>query len=112
MKVPTSVVSAVGAVIDGSTAHSREGPTLDFKQADKDLRKLLADVADAAMCFANASGGHVVVGVANRPGGRAALRGSGRPGEDLRTTARQRCRLRTWAAVPGLVRRQRPEQGP
>ena len=75
MKVPASVASAVGAVIDGSTAHSLERPDLDFKQADRDLRKLLSDVTDAAMCFANGAGGYLVVGVANRPGGLAALKG-------------------------------------
>ena len=77
MKVPASVVSAVGAVISGSTAHTLEGPNLDFKQADRDLRKTLADLAEGAMCFANASGGHLVVGVANRPGGLSALKGCG-----------------------------------
>ncbi len=83
MKVPTSAVSAIGAVISGSTAHSLEGQNLDFKQADRDLRKTLADLAEAAMCFANASGGHLVVGIANRPGGPTALKGCDASVQDI-----------------------------
>lgn len=83
MKVPTSAVSAIGAVISGSTAHSLEGQNLDFKQADRNLRKTLADLAEAAMCFANASGGHLVVGIANRPGGPTALKGCDASVQDI-----------------------------
>lgn len=83
MKVPTSAVSAIGAVISGSTAHSLEGQNLDFKKADRDLRKTLADLAEAAMCFANASGGHLVVGIANRPGGPTALKGCDASVQDI-----------------------------
>jgi ATP-dependent DNA helicase RecG len=70
-------------VIGGATAHSLENSTLDFKQADRDVRKLLADLAEAAMCFANASGGHLVVGIADRPGGLTALKGCSASVEDI-----------------------------
>lgn len=75
MKVPETVRSAISAVIEGCSAHSLETDKLDFKQPDRDLRKLLDDLAAGAMCFANASGGFLVVGVANRPGGPGALKG-------------------------------------
>ncbi len=55
--------------VTGGDHLSLESSTLDFEQADRELRKLVADLAEAAMCFANKSSGHLVVGVANRPGG-------------------------------------------
>ncbi len=75
MKVPDWVQTAVAAVIGGSPAHSLESDRLDFKQLNRDQGKALTDLAEAAMCFANASGGHLVVGVADKPGGRIALKG-------------------------------------
>jgi ATP-dependent DNA helicase RecG len=84
MKVPAAVVSAIGAVISGSAAHDLESGHLDFKQADRHLGKALTDLAEGSMCFANAAGGHLVVGVANRPGGMAALKGCQATVEDIR----------------------------
>lgn len=75
MEVPEHIRVAVRDVIAGSSAHSIESAVLDFKQVDRDLGKALTDLAEAAMCFANADGGHLVVGVADRPGGVDALKG-------------------------------------
>ncbi len=75
MKVPEHIRAAVRDVISGSPAHSLESASLDFKQVDRDFGKALTDLAEAAMCFANADGGHLVVGVADRPGGAGALKG-------------------------------------
>lgn len=83
VKVPQAVVTAIEAVVAGASAHSLESAVLDFKQADRDFGKTLTDLAEAAMCFANADGGHLVVGVANKPGGRAALKGCSAKAADI-----------------------------
>jgi ATP-dependent DNA helicase RecG len=96
MKVPEWVQSSIGAVVSGSPAHSLETERLDFKQLDRDLSKGLMDLAGAAMCFANASGGQLVVGIADRPGGMAALRGCSAAVADIRNGIFERTN-------PGLV---------
>ncbi len=84
MKVPRHIEQAISAVLAGAPAHSLEDERVDFKQTDRDLGRALTDLAEAAMCFANAAGGHLVVGVADRPGGPTALKGATQALSDLR----------------------------
>jgi len=59
----------------GMTAHELERDDVDFKEDDRSDRtvKLLVD---ACLCFANASGGTIVLGVANAVRGPAAFTGT------------------------------------
>jgi len=68
------------AVLDliaaGSTADALETSVLDFKtQNRRSVQDTLDDLADAVACFANAGGGTVVVGVADRVPGPDAFVG-------------------------------------
>jgi len=68
------------AVLDliaaGSTADALETSVLDFKtQNRRSVQDTLDDLADAVACFANAGGGKVVVGVADRVPGPDAFVG-------------------------------------
>ena len=62
---------AVAAVLrqleQGATARDLESDVVDFKTVGRSTQDALRDLAEAAMCFANARGGTVVVGV--RDGG-------------------------------------------
>ncbi|WP_341718138.1 putative DNA binding domain-containing protein [Micromonospora sp. FIMYZ51] len=63
------------AILAGTAARKRESSILDFKVAKSDLKEAWADLAEAAVCFANASGGTIVVGVSDTPGGPGAFIG-------------------------------------
>ena len=52
----------------GAVAADLETATLEFKQEDPSLRRTLEILTDAVVCLANAEGGRIVVGVADRPG--------------------------------------------
>jgi ATP-dependent DNA helicase RecG len=73
-------VSEVGDALDaidaGAAADSVETATLDFKREGRSRQDAAKAVAEAAACFANARGGHVVIGVKDRPGGPAAFEGT------------------------------------
>ena len=96
MMVPRSIEAVIAAVIGGTAAHNLESDRLDFKQLDRDFGKALTDLAEACICFANASGGHLVVGVANKPGGRSALKGCAASVTDVRKGVFERTN-------PGLI---------
>ncbi len=65
----------IGRVIDGATAADVESYTLDFKEVgnSSNTEKLLVD---AAICFANAEGGTIVIGVDDDAAGVEALVGT------------------------------------
>ena len=67
----------------GVSAHDLESQSLEFKEEEQDLKKSLGLIADAVVCFANAEGGTIVVGVSNRPVGR----GSSLLGVSVKLTA-------------------------
>jgi len=75
--VPLSedVRTALDAIAAGAQARQVESDTLDFKTVGRSLPDTLRDIAEAASCFANAQGGTVVVGVADRSAGAAAIVG-------------------------------------
>jgi ATP-dependent DNA helicase RecG len=68
--------AALEAIAAGRTPQEVESATLEFKEHGRSEGDTLKTIADAALCFANASGGVVVVGVADRGAGLDALRGT------------------------------------
>lgn len=75
MPIALDVMPALDAVAAGTAARDLESETLDFKTEGRSRDDTLVDLAQAAVCFANARGGSVVVGVADRPGGPGAFHG-------------------------------------
>lgn len=71
------VQRALDAIYAGESADSQESEILDFKQekdrSRADTEKMLVE---ATLCFANSAGGHIVVGVRDKPGGPDALAGA------------------------------------
>lgn len=76
MSVPPAAEEALDAIAAGSTAHQLEGEALDFKTVGRSRNDALRDLAEAAACFANGRGGVLIVGVADRIAGPAALVGT------------------------------------
>ena len=71
------VQAALAQVLRGvRSAASLESQSLDFKTDKPSERETFQDLAEAAVCFANASGGTVVVGVADTALGPDAFRGT------------------------------------
>lgn len=69
-----TVPQALERVIAGSPADEVEHDQLDFKRQSDSRNDTVSGLADAAVCFANATGGTVVLGVAdNLPGADALL---------------------------------------
>lgn len=64
---------ALAALLAGARAADLEGDRLDFKEAAPDTKATLKLVADAAVCFANALGGDIVLGVNDKAAGPVAL---------------------------------------
>lgn len=67
---------ALDRIVAGATADELEGPRLDFKVEGRSRSDTADDLAEAAACFANASGGVVIVGVADRVRGVDAIVGT------------------------------------
>jgi len=59
-----------------TTANRLENDVLDFKREQKSKQDTANDMADAAACFANASGGTIVLGVADNETGEGAFIGT------------------------------------
>ncbi len=68
-----SVDAALTSIAMGVRAAVLEGDTLEFKQPRGDLKDTLRLLADAAVCFANAQGGDVVLGVIDKESGPEAF---------------------------------------
>lgn len=67
---------AIRAIQGGKTAHELESGSLYFKQEGRSTEETVKSLVEAALCFANAQGGAVVLGVANKVGGSAAFTGT------------------------------------
>lgn len=76
--------AALAAIAAGATAASKESSTLDFKRQGRSREDVSKDTAEAAMCFANANGGCVVLGVRDRVAGPDAFEGANLDTEALR----------------------------
>lgn len=59
------VTRALQRLRKGTAARKLETPTLDFKAPSSSVRTTFTNVADAVVCFANASGGTVVLGISD-----------------------------------------------
>ena len=64
------------SIAAGMTAHELEREGVDFKEDDRATAHMIKVLVDASLCFANASGGTVVLGVANSVRGAAAFTGT------------------------------------
>jgi ATP-dependent DNA helicase RecG len=73
MVTPTE---ALEAIAQGATADEVEHQQLDFKAQGRSRPDTADDLAEAAACFANASGGTLIVGVADRVRGSDAFLGT------------------------------------
>lgn len=65
---PLDLLRAVGAAAPASTYESQ---VLDFKRPAETIRRTLEMLADAAVCFANAQGGTIVLGVDDKAESRS-----------------------------------------
>lgn len=74
-KVVTEVEAALRAILKGTRAADVESSTLDFKQETGTPKETNRNLAKAAVCFANAAGGTIVVGVDDTKSGTRALVG-------------------------------------
>jgi ATP-dependent DNA helicase RecG len=72
----TDPLEAVRAIFAGATPRDLESETLDFKEPAANDRETLKRVTHAALCFANASGGSVVLGVRDDASGPEAFVGT------------------------------------
>ncbi|WP_433499903.1 RNA-binding domain-containing protein [Sphaerimonospora sp. CA-214678] len=71
----TSSLSTLKKILAGTTAAKCETETLDFEQPKPNLKETFQDLAEACICFANANGGTVVVGVIDNKSGEEAFIG-------------------------------------
>ncbi len=68
-----SVDAALASIAMGLKAQGLEGDALKFKRAGRDPKDTYRLLADAAVCFANARGGDIVLGVIDDESGPAAF---------------------------------------
>ena len=70
------LTNVLAALDSGTAGHKLETQTLDFKTEKADFRSTAQDLAEACVCFANAEGGTVLLGVADRPTGESSFVGT------------------------------------
>ncbi|GGH46885.1 RNA-binding domain-containing protein [Microbacterium album] len=70
-----NLADIITALKAGATGGQLENEALDFKQEDPNVKKTLEVIADAVVCFANANGGSIVLGIADNVAGAAAISG-------------------------------------
>ena len=57
------VTAVIQQILDGHVASSLESSALDFKEESRKVSETERTVRDAAICFANADGGTIVLGI-------------------------------------------------
>lgn len=67
------------------SASSLEGQSLDFKTEKQHAKETAQDLAEAAICFANAGGGTLVIGITDNGTGPSAFVGTKSDADDLRS---------------------------
>lgn len=72
--MPT-LTEIIEVLTEGVRASTLESTTLEFKQPEPSLKRTLEILADAVVCFANAEGGTIVLGVDDHASGPEALVG-------------------------------------
>lgn len=85
----TSSLPILKKILAGTAAAKCETETLDFKQAKPNLKEAFQDLAEACVCFANASGGTVIVGVVDNKSGEDAFTGCDMDASVLRSKVHQ-----------------------
>lgn len=84
-RIREEVEVALSGVLAGTPAHRLESSTLDFKeQGQGGLKDFMRDIAGDAVCFANASGGAIIIGVDNKQAGPQAFKGTDLDSEEVR----------------------------
>ena len=78
------VEAALASVLAGQAARELETGTLDFKEEGRSRDDFVRDLAYAALCFANAAGGAIVVGVADKLAGPQAFKGTDLEADTIR----------------------------
>ncbi len=73
--IDQAVAAALDAVLNGAEGRSLESQALEFKTVARSRGDTLQRLAETAACFANARGGTIVVGVADRSSGPDAFVG-------------------------------------
>ena len=73
----------LAAICSGTRARDLVLQALEFKQEDTDVKRTLDLLTSLVVCFANAEGGIIMLGVADRPDAT----GSSLPGVSPRLTA-------------------------
>jgi len=68
-----SLDAALASIAMGLKAKDLEGDELEFKQVSREAKDTFRLLADAAVCFANARGGNIVLGVIDKESGPAAF---------------------------------------
>ncbi len=81
---PPAVHAALAAIDRGAPPSTLESDNLDFKADRSDPKKTLRVLAEAATCFANATGGSVVLGVDDAVGGPGAFSGTALDVDEIR----------------------------
>lgn len=90
---------ALDRIVAGKTANEMEHELLDFKRQGRSREETASILAEAAACFANASGGTIILGVADRTAGIGAIQGT-----DLDASwVRQRIYAKTQPALDVVV---------
>lgn len=80
----SQVDGAITRILAGAAPRDCESPTLDFKEDKGSRIDLEQTIVKAAVCFANGSGGEIVVGVSDRATGPAAFSGTAADADRLR----------------------------
>ena len=75
-RIREQVLVALAQVQAGTVTSQLESATLDFKQEGRSRDDFLRDLAGDAICFANAGGGALIIGVDDKQGGPAAFLGT------------------------------------
>lgn len=82
--MPDALDAVFARILSGTPARDCEASTLDFKEDVGSRTDLEASIVKAAICFANAAGGVIVLGVADKAHGADAFRGTGADPDALR----------------------------
>jgi ATP-dependent DNA helicase RecG len=72
----TDPSNALGLVYRGQPAYELESQILDFKEEASERKKAVKDLVGASVCFANAEGGTIFLGVRDKVGGPTAFSGT------------------------------------
>lgn len=72
----TTVQAELKAILAGTSGAKVETERLDFKEQKQNLKEAWNDLAEAAVCFANGSGGVLIVGVSDKIAGKGAFVGT------------------------------------